>query len=98
MTTGCTARVAVSPSAVLAFLDIKTDYTFGGRPARMRRTINRQPVGQGNAARTIRRLRSGRFTTMTEPAARRLLGEFNLTIDELRRWAEAKGHAAFVRE
>lgn len=98
MSTGCSARVALDPRAVLAYLDAKTDYRFGGHPARLRRTINRTPVGQGHAARTIRRLRSGRFQTMTQPAAQRLLAEFGLTIEGLRRWSEAKGHVAFVRE
>lgn len=96
MRLGCTARAAMDPAVLLAFVEHHTEYRHGGHPRRTRRMVNGFFVGQGDPARTLRRLRSARFATVSVSGAARLLESFNLTIDDLDRWARQQGKSARI--
>lgn len=95
---GCTAKTALDPRVVLAFVDHHTDSRLAGVPARRRKTINGRPLGQGDEARILRRWRSGRFKSVTEPAVARVLGKFSLTIEDLELWGLATKNQPYIRK
>lgn len=96
--TGCTAKTALDPVVVLAFLDHHTESKLAGVPARRRKSINGVALGQGSNARIIRRWRSDRFASVTEKAVARLLGDFDLTLEDLDLWGLATNRQPYIRK
>lgn len=94
---GCTAKVALDPVVVLAFLDYHTAIDKASVPHRRRKLINDRPLGQGDQARLIRRWRTARFPTITEHAVKRLLKKFGLTLDDLTLWGLATQQQPYIR-
>lgn len=95
---GCTAKTALDPAVVLAFLDRFTTSKMTGVPARRRKSVNGVALGQGSNARIIRRWRSDRFASVTEKAVARLLGDFNLTLGDLELWSLANNRQPYIRK
>ncbi len=97
MTTGCAARVAYNPQALVAFIDYHTQYVVTGSPRRRRRVVHGQPVSQAIDARTIRRWRSGAFDSVTQRSVSRVLTNFELSTHDFIDWATSHGVVPYIR-
>lgn len=97
MRTGRTAKAAIDPKVLVAFIDECTTYLVDGIPSRKTRRLNGRRVSQDIDARMIRRWRSGRFDGVTVPAARSLLERYGLPIRELQDFATDNGHELMLR-
>lgn len=94
---GSTAKAAVDPVTLVAFLDERTTYVVDGIPPRKTRRLNGKRVSQDLDARIIRRWRSGRFEGVTVPAAKALLSRYDLPIKELQDFATNNNRRLMLR-
>lgn len=97
MRTGSTAKRAIDPVVLVAFLDERTTYVVDGTPPRRTRRLNGHRVSQDGDARIIRRWRSGRFDGVTVPAVKALLDRYSLPLSELETFANDLGRPLMRR-